>query len=82
MLAEILNRYSKKIDCYENNGDLTYAMYLNHSVVNMIMTFAYEIFLSRIFNAEIMTIIYIVIVIIYSYFTNKIINHIIIKSRK
>ncbi len=72
--------FNKEI--YKNNGDLTYAMYLNHSVVNMVMSFAYEIFLSRIFNAEIMTIMYVVVVIVYSYFTNKIVNYLTNKLRK
>lgn len=69
-------------EIYKNNGNLTYAMYLNHSAVNMMMSFAYEILLSRIFNAGIMTVLYIVIVIIYSYFTNKIVNYITYQFKK
>lgn len=64
---------------FKSVGDLTYAIYLNHLAIIKVITVAWNIVLSKIFNNVTITVIYIILVIIYSYFTNKFVKYIINK---
>ena len=67
---------------FKNNGDLTYAMYLNHAFIIMILSFIYEHFLFKYINIEIISVIYIFSVIVYSYFTDKFVKYLINKNER
>lgn len=70
-------------EVFKKNGDLTYAMYLNHLSICMVMSVMYDILLSKIFNNKgVIIVLYILIVIIYSYFTDKFVKYLIQKKGK
>lgn len=66
--------FDKKL--FKKNGDLTYAMYLNHYSILMITATIYNKVLSNILNKIEIIVLYVIIVIIYSYITDKFVKFI------